>query len=77
VYRQHELTILVYVSVAFILSYPYFTVCCMELGFIVRLIKSMRMRWAGHVARMCVRRDVYRVLVGKPEGKRPFWETQA
>jgi len=30
------------------------------------------MRWAGHVARMGERRDVYRVLMGKPEGKRPF-----
>ena len=39
---------------------------------IVRLIKSRRMRWAGHVARMGERRGVYRVLVGKPEGKRPF-----
>jgi len=38
---------------------------------IVRLIKSRRMSWAGHVARMGERRGVYRVLVGKPEGKRP------
>jgi hypothetical protein len=37
---------------------------------IVRVIKSRRMRWAGHVARMGKRRAVYRVLVGKPEGKR-------
>jgi len=37
----------------------------------VRVIKS-RMRWAGHVARMGERRGVYRVLVGKPEGKRPL-----
>jgi len=36
---------------------------------IVRMIKSRRMRWAGHVARMGGRRGVYRVLVGKPEGK--------
>ena len=34
------------------------------------LIKSRRMRWAGHVARMGERRGIYRVLVGKPEGKR-------
>ena len=34
------------------------------------VIKSKRMRWAGHVARMGERRGVYRVLVGKPEGKR-------
>ena len=34
------------------------------------MIKSSRMRWAGHLARMGERRDVYRVLVWKPEGKR-------
>ena len=39
---------------------------------IVRVIKSRRMRWAGHVARMGVERGAYRVLVGKPEGKRPL-----
>ena len=39
---------------------------------IVRVIKSRRMRWAGHVARMGEGREVYRVLVGKPEGKRPL-----
>ena len=39
---------------------------------IVRVIKSRRIRWAVHVARMGERRDVYRVLVGKPEGKRPL-----
>jgi len=38
---------------------------------IVLVIKSRRMRWAGHVASMGERRGVYRVLVGKPEGKRP------
>ena len=32
-----------------------------------------KMRWAGHVARMVERRCLYRVLVGKPEGKRPLW----
>ena len=36
---------------------------------IVRVIKWKRMRWVGHVARMGERRGVYRVLVGKPEGK--------
>jgi len=40
---------------------------------IFRVTKSRRMRWAGHVARMRERIGVYRVLVGKPEGKRPFW----
>jgi hypothetical protein len=39
---------------------------------IVRMVKSRRMRWAGHVARMREGRGVYRVLVGKPEGKRPL-----
>ena len=39
---------------------------------IVRVIKSRRMRWAGHVACMGEERGVYRVLVGKPEGKRPL-----
>jgi hypothetical protein len=39
---------------------------------IVRVVKSRRMRWAGHVARMPEARGVHRVLVGKPEGKRPL-----
>jgi len=39
---------------------------------IVRVIKSRRMRWAGKVARMGEERGVYRVLVGKPVGKRPL-----
>jgi len=39
---------------------------------IVRMLKSRRMRWAGHVARMGEERVVYRVLVGKPEGNRPL-----
>jgi len=38
---------------------------------IVRKKKSRRMKWVGHVARIGVRRGVYRVWVGKPEGKRP------
>ena len=38
----------------------------------VRVIKSRRMKWAGHVARMGEERGVYSVLVGKPEGKRPL-----
>ena len=38
----------------------------------VRVVKSRRMRWAGHVARMGKDRAVHRVLVGKPEGKRPL-----
>ena len=39
---------------------------------IVRVVKSRRMRWAGHVARMGEVRGVHRVLVGKPEGKGPL-----
>jgi hypothetical protein len=39
---------------------------------IIRQIKSRRMRWAGHVARMGEERNVYRVLVGKPKGQRPL-----
>jgi len=41
----------------------------------VRMIKSRRMRWAGHVARMGEERRVYRVLVGKPGGKETTGET--
>ena len=39
---------------------------------IARVVKSRRMRWAGHVARMAEGKGVHRVLVGKPEGKRPL-----
>jgi hypothetical protein len=39
---------------------------------IVRVIKTRRLKWAGHVARMGEGRGVYRVLVGRPEGKRPL-----
>jgi hypothetical protein len=38
----------------------------------IRIIKSRRMRWAGHVARMGEKRNSYRILVGKPEEKRPL-----
>jgi len=38
----------------------------------VRVVKSRRMRWAGYMARMGEDRVVHRLLVGKPEGKRPF-----
>ena len=38
----------------------------------MRVVKSRRMRWAGHVARMGEDIVVHRVLVGKPEGKRPL-----
>jgi hypothetical protein len=39
---------------------------------IIRIIKSGRLRWVGHLARMGEKRNSYRLLVGKPEGKRPL-----
>jgi hypothetical protein len=48
------------------LNYPY------SLPNIVLVVKSRRMRWAWYVARMGEERGVHRVLVGKPEGKRPL-----
>jgi hypothetical protein len=39
---------------------------------IIRMIKLRSMRWGGHVARMGEKRNAYRILVGKPEGKRPL-----
>jgi hypothetical protein len=39
---------------------------------IIRMIKSRRMRWTEHVARMGEKRNAYRILVGKPEEKRPL-----
>jgi hypothetical protein len=39
---------------------------------IIRIITSGRMRWAGYVARIGEKRNVYTLLVGKPEGKRPL-----
>ena len=43
----------------------------------IQAIKGRGMRWVGHVACMGESRGVYRVLVRKPEGKRPLWQTQA
>jgi hypothetical protein len=39
---------------------------------IIRMIKSRKMRWLGHIAQMGERRNTYRLLVGRPEGKRPL-----
>jgi hypothetical protein len=39
---------------------------------IIRMIKSRRMRWVGHVTRLGDKRNARRILVGKPEGKRPL-----
>jgi hypothetical protein len=44
---------------------------------IVRVVKSRRMRWARHVVRMGEERGVHRVLVGKPDGKRPLGDPDA
>jgi hypothetical protein len=43
---------------------------------IIRIIKAMRMRWAGHVARMGKKMNPYRLLVVKPEGRRPLGRTR-
>jgi hypothetical protein len=43
---------------------------------IIRQIKSRRMRWAGHLARIAEERNVYRVLMGKPEGNRRLGRTR-
>jgi hypothetical protein len=43
---------------------------------IIRIIKSRRMRWASHVARMGEKRNAYRLLVGKPQGKKPLGRTR-
>ena len=51
-------------------------ICTAHLIFF-RMIKSERIGWAGHVARIGERRGAYRVLVGKPEGKRPFGRTRS
>jgi hypothetical protein len=39
---------------------------------IIRMVKSRRMRWTGHVARIGEKRNAYRLLMGKPEGRRPL-----
>jgi hypothetical protein len=43
---------------------------------IIRMIKSRRMRWAGHVARMGEKRNAYRILVAKPEGRKPLGKSR-
>jgi hypothetical protein len=49
-----------------------FIICSLIITKIIRPIKSRRMRWAGHVARMGEERKLYKVLVGKPGRKRPL-----
>jgi hypothetical protein len=48
-----------------------FIICTLRPS-IIRIIKSRRMRWAGHVTRIGEKKNSYRLLVGKPEGKRPL-----
>ena len=53
-------------------EFIYLTVIYLALKSLSQVVKSRRMRWAGHVARMGEEIVVHRVLVGKPEGKRPL-----
>jgi hypothetical protein len=53
-------------------DYLYIALDLYFLPSIIRMIKPRRMRWAGHVARMGKKRNMYRLLVGKSEGKRPL-----
>jgi hypothetical protein len=46
--------------------------CTLIESFYNAVIKSRRMRWTGHVARMGEKRNAYRILLGEPEGKRPL-----
>jgi hypothetical protein len=67
-YRHYISSIILY---SFIYSYIFITSVTHDSSpNIVWVIKSRRMSWAGHIARMGDERGVYRVLVGKPEGKR-------
>jgi hypothetical protein len=47
-------------------------ICTLRQVYVIRIFKSRRMKWAGHVARMGEKRNEYRFLVGKSEGKRPL-----
>jgi hypothetical protein len=47
-------------------------ICTPRPIYVIRVFQPRRIRWEEHVASMGERRDAYRVLVGKPEGKRPF-----
>jgi hypothetical protein len=49
-----------------------FITCSYSSPNIIRMIKTNRMRWAGDVARISEKRTAYRILMGKPEGKRPL-----
>jgi len=44
---------------------------------IIRVIKSRRMKWIGHVGRMGAIRNIYKILVRKPEGKRPLGRSRS
>jgi hypothetical protein len=53
-------------------TYSAFIIIIIIIFIIIKVIKSRRLRWAGHVARMGESRGAYRALVGKPEGRRPL-----
>jgi hypothetical protein len=55
-----------------LLIFMFNVTCLYSLPSIIRIIRSRRMKWAGHVARMGEKRNAYRLLMGKPEGKRPL-----
>ena len=56
-------------KVAYFTFYSYYS----RSSNIVRVIKSRRLRWAGHVDRMEEGRNAFKILTGKPTGKRPLW----
>jgi hypothetical protein len=83
--KIHSVTVIVYLRASINLypSFSYFLTMQVRLHKkelyalysspnIIRVIKSRRLRWAGHVARMGKRRGAYRALVGIPEGRRPL-----
>jgi hypothetical protein len=69
--------VILYMSSARIFAYPpfcrrYAVIHSVSDCGVIRVIKSRRMRWAGHVARMGEARVAYRILVGRPDGRRPL-----
>jgi hypothetical protein len=60
------------ISCDIVLLFQRSTACNLKIFLYFSMIKSRRMRWAGHVARMREKRNAYRILLGKPEGRRPL-----
>jgi hypothetical protein len=69
VFRPCDISLWVSAALNIFLTLDSFYTCILTY---LRVVKSRRMIWAGHVARMGEERRVHRVLVGKPEGKRPL-----